>query len=99
MNEKTWILTLAEGVDKNKAREKAPTYLSPVDQKRIGSFTSLDACYSRMLRAAGLAPTTPECVEDICYKLGIVSGVAIPSLRPKIIIVNSARGAAVDPTA
>jgi hypothetical protein len=93
----TWVLSVPEGVDKDKVRELAPEYLPLVEREGFSCFTGLDARESRMRRAAGLAPTVPQCVEDICYKLGIVNAATIPGPEPRIIVLGAAKGAAVDP--
>lgn len=94
----TWVLSVLEGVDKDKVRELAPEYLPLVEREGFSCFTWLDACESRMRRAADLAPTMPQCVEDICYRLGIVNATTIPGgPEPRIIVLGAAKGAAVDP--
>jgi hypothetical protein len=100
---KHWVLSIAMRDNKEAFREKAPEllslpeFLSSLERENVESFSFLDAADSRMRRAAGLVPTMPKCVEDICYGFGIVQGCTIPSGRPKITILASAKGAAVNP--
>jgi hypothetical protein len=94
-----WVLSVLEGVEKGRVRELAPKYLPLVEREGFSCFNWLDARESRMRRAAGLAPTMPQCVEDICYKLGIANAATIPGPEPRIIVLGAAKGAAVDPAA
>ena len=92
-----WVLSVLEGVDKAKVSELAPEPLRLAKREGFSCFTGLEAIESRMRRAAGLAPTMPQCVEDICYKLGIVNASTIPGPEPRIIVMGAAKAAAVDP--
>jgi hypothetical protein len=93
----TWVLSVLEGVDKAKVRELAPQPLRLAKREGFSCFTGLEAIESRMRRAAGLGPTMPQCVEDICYNLGIVNATTIPGPEPRIIVLGAAKGAALDP--
>jgi hypothetical protein len=96
---KSWVFSIAEGADKDTVRRKAPELVSLLEREKVDSLSFLEACESRMRRAAGLIPRMPKRVEDICYEFGIVQVSTLPSGWPNIMMLTSAKGAAVNPKA
>jgi hypothetical protein len=97
---KSWMIFPTKDADINIIRAEADEYLSALEQAQVQSFSFLEAFTFRSYREAGIERflpfQVPQCVEDICFNLKIMSGSAISdTTASQILIQHSVRGGAV----
>ncbi len=100
--QKSWMVFPMRDALVSKIRKEADECLSAVELAGITHFSSADAYNHQLFKAPGIEKLVMSpvhrCVEDICTRLGIMSGSTIPDdPPPKIHILNPMAGGAVGP--
>ncbi len=97
----SWMIFPMKNAQIPKIREHVDEYLSRLERAGREHFHFLDAFDSRLCRLTGVVVfPMPQCVENICYDLNIMSGSVISSRQevPRIFLAHPVGGGAVGPS-